>query len=401
MTPDQDKYRIAPADRETNIQPIAKIISDTYAGGGYLEEISKKYVGGCHYDFETTRLIWEGETLVHHWGVWGYPMRVGSVTLKSAGIGAVVTLEEHRKQGLMAWAVAESFASMRENGYDVSILRGRHYTKSGYRRAWNYVTTKLNPGHSPPEPLPEFELTHPYRPLSPADMEQITALYNLEYAGVSGSCVRPTYPMLEDGEMGAYGWFDGDTLLGYVRAAAKEDKSALQCLEAAGDPQQGLAVLGELIEKEECPELHFFTMPWGHPILQIVRQGACTVEDRYFWHTGWQIKVINLQSTLTKLIPLFEERVTRSHLATWQGALALDGDGESAALEIDRGKMQVTTKTASPDGITAGPALGRLLVGSDEPDEILRQEGITVTGMGAELLAVLFPNLYPDDEPLG
>ncbi|MFN2146159.1 MAG: GNAT family N-acetyltransferase [Anaerolineales bacterium] len=156
MTPDLEKYRIAPADRDADLEPIARIISDTYAGGGYLEEIKKKYVGGCHFDFETTRLIWEDDKLVHHWGVWGYPMRVGSVTLKSAGIGAVVTLEEHRKQGLMAWAVEESFAAMRENGYDVSILRGRHYFKYGYRRAWNYVTTKLNPNHQPPELVPEF-----------------------------------------------------------------------------------------------------------------------------------------------------------------------------------------------------------------------------------------------------
>ena len=134
-----------------------------------------------------------------------------------------------------------------------------------------------------------------------------------------------------------------------MRAVPKEDKKALQCLEAAGDPEQGLAVLATCsinMEKEEekYEELHFFTMPYQHPILQIVRRGSCTVEDRYFCHTGWQIKIINLGSTLTKLVPLFAERLAHSHLASWQGTLALDGDGESAALEIDAGKVTVSAK---------------------------------------------------------
>ena len=394
--PAPEQYRIAPAERQKHLHAISKVISDAFAGGGYLEEISKKYIGGCHYDFETTRLIWEGEKLVHHWGVWGYLMRVGSVLLKSAGIGAVVTLEDHRQQGLMAWAAEESFAAMKQNGYDVSILRGRHYYKFGYRRAWNYVTTKLNPGHQPPEPVPEFELKQPYRPLGPEDMGQINALYNQQYADMSGSCVRPTYPMLAEGEMGAYGWFDGDQLAGYVRAGAKEDKSALQCLESAGDPEQGLAVLRELMEeKEECTELHFFTMPKDHPILQIVRRGACTIEDRYFYHTGWQIKIINLASTLTKLLPLFEERLANSHLVNLQGGLALYTGDQNAALFIDRGKVSVIDRLGSLEEVHAGPGLGRLLIGSDEPGEIVRQEGITTTGLGMELINVLFPNLYP------
>ena len=32
---------------------------------------------------------------------------------------------------------------MHQDGYDLSILRGRHYVKMGYARAWNYVTYRL------------------------------------------------------------------------------------------------------------------------------------------------------------------------------------------------------------------------------------------------------------------
>lgn len=396
MRDDSNRYLMTQADPETHLMPISEMISEAFAGGEYLEEISKKYVGGCHYDFDVTRLIWDGEALIHHWGVWGYPMRVGSVQLKSAGIGAVVTLESYRKQGLMARAAQASFEAMVHHGYDISILRGRHYHKFGYRRAWNYVTTKLNPAALPPEEIPDYELKRPYRPLDPADMDAINQLYNRDYAGVSGSCMRPTYPMIEEGGMQAFGWFsEGGELLGYVRAVPAEEDKVLQCLEATGDPQQGLAVLGDLYREGNYQELHFFTMPRQHPILKIVRRGACTVEDRYFFHTGWLVKVINLHSTLQKLSPLLEARLAKSHLAAWEGRLHLDGGKQQASLEIKEGKIEVTEPLEGEHAIDGGYALSRLLIGSDEPAEIVQQEGMTLVGKADELVEILFPNLYP------
>jgi predicted acetyltransferase len=100
MTPKNNTYVMTSAHPQDHLMPISKMISEEFAGGGYIEEISRKYIGGCHYDFDTTRLIWDGNQLIHHWGIWGYLMRVGSARLKSAGIGAVVTKDTYRKQGL-------------------------------------------------------------------------------------------------------------------------------------------------------------------------------------------------------------------------------------------------------------------------------------------------------------
>ena len=58
-------------------------------------------------------------------------------------------------------------------------------------------------------------------------------------------------------------------------------------------------------------------------------------------------------------------------------------------------QVVVSGEIDSPDKIAAGPSLGRLLIGSDDPVEIVRQEGVDVFGMGEELLTVLFPNLDP------
>jgi len=388
-------FSITSARSDEHLVSISRIISDAFAGGGDLEEISQKYIGGSHYDFDTTRLIWDGNQLVHHWGVWGYSMRVGSVLLKSAGIGAVVTKESYRNRGLMASAAAHSFRAMVSHGYDLSILRGRHYHKFGYRRAWNYVTTKLDPGKTPPEKIPHFNLRQPFRLLGLADMDSINALYNRDYADVSGSCVRPTYSMWQDGEMKAYGWEEQSQLAGYVRAVPSPDQSALLCLEATGDPRQGLAVLRELLRQENCQQLHFFTLPEQHPILQVVRLGACTVENRYFQHTGWQVRLVNLASSLQKLLPLLENRLAASRFAGWQGSLHLDAGEQKATLKISDGGIQVTGEAPGVHRVHGGWAIARLLIGSDRPMEIAQQEGITFSGEAESLVEVLFPNLNP------
>jgi predicted N-acetyltransferase YhbS len=389
--PDLSSLLISPANPKTHLMPISQMTADAFANGQHVEEISKTYIGNCHYDFDATRLIWDGDKLIHHWGVWGYPMRLGSVRLRVGGIGAVVTLEEYRKRGLMFQAATDSFKAMHDLGYDLAILRGRHYYKFGFRRAWNYVTTRLKT-----EEIPDFKIQLPYEELGPEHMEQINALYNEEYADFSGSAVRPTYSMLKTGDMNAKGWFgpDGD-LKGYVRAVPTEDKKTLQCLEATGAPQQALGVLSELFKEGEYQDLTFFTFPHHHPLVQLVRRGSCVVENRYFYRTGWQVKVINLVSTLSKMIPLLEKRIMQSKYAGWVGTLDLEGDQQTVALLIDEGQIQIHDQRPGEHTLTAGPALGRLLIGSDNPREIIQDEGGICSGLAAELAEALFPNMYP------
>ena len=247
------------------------------------------------------------KSLVHHWGVWGYPMRVGSARLKTAGIGAVVTRELYRKQGLMQRAATESFGAMRELGYDVSVLRGRHYVKYGYARAWNYVTYRLTRDEVP-APVIEW----PYQPLDPSHLDEIFALYNATHEAFSGTAVRPTYRVTTAADMSLHGWFHENKLSGYLRAIPTDDKKSLQCLEAAGDVEQGLAVLAELFKQGDYESLTFFTMHRDHPMLKQIRKGACILENKYFDASGWRVRLVNLTGTLEKLRPLF--RVTPAML---------------------------------------------------------------------------------------
>lgn len=391
MKANAEQYDMTPADPNHDLMEIAQITSDAFANGEYIDEISRQYIGNCHYDWSTSRLVWDGEKLIHHWGVWGYPMRIESVQLKTAGVGAVVTLEPYRKQGLMQRAAMDSLRAMQNNGYDISILRGRHYVKFGYARAWNYVTYRLKLHE-----IPEINLKQPYELIGPDYMKAIENMYNNEYQDFSGTCVRPTYRMLDADGMLAYGWFNnGGHLSGYVRAVSTEDNKTLQCLEAAGDPVQGMAVLRDLLKKGEYEFLTFFTLPHQHSLLRRLRSGACIVENQYFHNTGWRVKIINLMSILGKIHPLFDERLRNSVYSNWSGSLHLDAGDQKATLHIENGQVRFIDSAPGQHNIRGGADIARFLIGSDDADEIIQQADIICTGDAASLAGVLFPNLYP------
>ncbi len=318
-------------------------------------------------------------------------MRLASTQLKVAGIGAVVTHPDYRKQGWMYRAAQASFDVMTQAGYDLSILRGRRYAKMGYARAWNYVTYRFNPEdflvHSTPS----------YYPLQPAEVPEMDTFYNQTHADFTGTAIRPTFTKRHPEDLCVYAWRDAvGKLAGYVRAIpAEENPKTLLCLEAAGDPDQALAVLVDLIRHGEYETLACFTLPYLHPLLQILRKGACLVEDRYFDISGWRVKLINLHSTLEKLTPLFEQRLANSQFAGWQGSLYLDGGQQTAALKIMQGIVTITDESPDKNVLNAGPDLARFLIGSDEPDEIIRQASIACSGLAQPLARVLFPNLRP------
>jgi hypothetical protein len=288
-------------------------------------------------------------------------------------------------------AATDSLKAMGKNGYDLSILRGRHYVKYGYVRAWNYVTYRLKA-----EEIPGMEVVSPYRLVGADKMDELNDVYNRNYSSYTGTCVRPTYRMLTTEDMQAYGWFDKTgRLKGYVRAVPTEDKKHLQCLEATGDPQQGLAVLSELFRQAEYESLTFFTIPHQHPILQTLRRGACLVETQYFHNTGWRVRILNLSSTLGKLRPLLNKRLLHSRYANWVGALRVDAGEQKATLQIEDGQVLFIDSARSEHNIRGGWQIARLLIGSDEPGEVIQQSGISCTGEADGLVEVLFPNLYP------
>lgn len=384
--------RLIQPDPEAHLQPIAQLAAEAFTNGQYVDQFCQNYIGNSHYDWQASRVIFDGDKLVHHWGVWGYAMRVEAVQLQVGGVGAVATHADYRKQGWMHQAAQASFDAMKQAGYDLSILRGRHYAKMGYARAWNYVTYRLKA-----EEIPAAAIQQPYQLLALEQVSEMDRLYNQTHAGFTGTAVRPTFRNRHPDDMGVYAWFEAQGKLeGYVRAFPDEQNpKELSCLEATGDPQQGLAVLNELFRSGAYESLGFFTLPHDHPMLQQLRRGACIVEDRYFDVSGWRVRLINLQQALHKLIPLLEKRLAQSQFAGWQGSLRLEGGEQAAALHIDQGKVEISSDADTANLLCGGQALGRLLIGSDDPDEIIQQEEMACHGLARPLSRTLFPNLHP------
>jgi hypothetical protein len=378
-------------DSKLHLRAIGQLVADAFSGGQYVDAFCDNYIGNSHYDWNVSRLVLDGEKLVHHWGVWGYQMRLGSIQIKVGGIGAVVTHADYRKQNLMHIAAQESFDAMARAGYDLSILRGRHYVKMGYARAWNYVHYRFE--------WKDFPVGEPpaYQPLALADIPEMDALYNRTHAAYTGTAIRPTYYNKHPDDMCIYAWRgEAGKLAGYIRAApSEEEPKNLLCLEAVGEPSQCLAVLGDLFKHGEYEKVACFTLPYLHPLLQHLRKGNCIAENRYFDISGWRVRLINLESCLQKLMPLLETRLAASHFADWQGSLLLDAGEQKANLHIVRGKIKLVRSASAPHILSGGADLARFLIGSDEPDEIIRQAGMECVGMAQPLAQVLFPNLYP------
>ena len=127
----------------------------------------------------------------------------------------------------------------------------------------------------------------------------------------------------------------------------------------------------------------------------MLRTGNCIAETRYFATSGWRVRIVNLHSTLEKIRPLLEARLQMSHFAEWKGQLLLDAGEQKAVLDIANGSVQVTEAQATDNSIEGGAGIGCLVIGSDNPQEIIRQEGIVCTGKALQLAVALFPNLHP------
>lgn len=374
-----------------HLRTMGQLAADVFSDGKFVDAYCNNYIGNSHYDWNVSRLAMDGDKLAHHWGVWGYKMRLESIQLKVGGIGAVVTHPDYRKQGLMHHAANESFDAMKRDGYDLSILRGRHYVKMGYARAWNHIHYHIK--------LEDFPLAEPmpaYAPLKLESVSEMDTFYNQTHAGFTGTAVRPTFYNKHPEDITVYAWRDAEgKLAGYVRAApAEEDPKSLICLETAGDPLEGLAVLADLFQRGSYENLACFTLPYLHPLLQYLRKGACIVEDRYFDISGWRVRIINLESTLRKMLPLLETRLSVSRFANWTGDLLLDAGEQKATLHIEGGKATLTDDP-SPNLLCGFAEIARFLIGSDDPDEIIRQSGMECRGLAQPLAKVLFPNLHP------
>ncbi len=376
-------------------EAVCDLVSKTFSGDGYFEvrrHCRNGYILNSHYDWKASRIGLIGERLVTHFGVWNITMRIGTARVRMAGIGGVSTDPEYRKRGFMARTARAAIEAMRECGYDVSVLFGIRdfYHRFGYVRAWSQCDYIVPAGELPKE-RPSARL----HTLKPGARDDLARLYNRENARFTGTAVKPTYtrrpwqPLVQ----GRF-WRDGrGRAAGYVVFRVREGR--VECREACGDPEQVLRVLATVARQSACGEVRLEAMPHDSPLIRRVRWGNCRAETYHARCGGAMVACINLASTLEKMRGELQRRLRASHLASWRGNLVVADAREAVTLTINRSHVQVTPGGRSRHMIRGGDHVAQLLVGTDDPAEIIRAARLRTTGDALAMAAVLFPNEHP------
>ena len=268
--------RVISPDPITNAHEVIELAAKTF--GGYYDfrrTLRDWYLLNSHYDWKASAVGFLGEDLVTHYGVWDYKMRIGKSVVRCGGIGCVATDGEHRKKGLMAQTVPHSLKSMRERGYDFSILFGiwDFYHQFGYTRAWNETSW-----HMGLDRLPKDLPTLKYKPLPPTPGDTINKLHNRYNATVTGAAVRPTFHKsfcFFKGKTEGFMWKSGRDA-GYVLVQVNGAK--LSCFEAAGKPDDILSVLQSIAQAKHLRDLSFETLPYNTS--WVARATVTVVDER-------------------------------------------------------------------------------------------------------------------------
>jgi predicted N-acetyltransferase YhbS len=353
-----------------------------------------------HYDWATSRIGLADDRVVAHFGVYNITMRIGTARVATAGVNLVVTDPDYRKRGLMPATIRASMAAMRERGYDLSIVCNaipNYYTRFGYVSAWPECDFFVRTRDLPHEP-PTYEL----RAFNTRHRQELADLYNAENDNITGTAVRPTFLRTkEPDDLLGYTWSgENGALLGYVIYDIVSNGHAVWHYDSAGDPDERLRVLAQIARREDADEVRFNRLPYSSPLAVRIRTANCTAELTYRPTGGWMAYIVNLKTMFEKLSGELSRRLSCSELANWRGTLVISTGREEVALQINRSHIEVQ---ASEDGeplqskhsLHGGEYVAQLVLGSEEPGELIAAHQMQLTGDAPRLTEILFPAQWP------
>ena len=367
---------------------------------GFVEHCRKGYIDGSAYDWRSSVIGLVGGEVVTHYGVWRYAMRVGRAGLVAGGIGAVGTAGSYRDQGFMARTATESLALMRANGYHVSVLFGIRdfYHRFGYVRAWNDESYIVAVADLPtPSRAPGARPLQIRAPITAATWRLLGELYNAEYAGLTGTAVRPTYTANRFPELSCFVWPSVSRPHGYV--LLKRSGQECLCWESIGEPERALGAARFVEERWGCKRVRFEFTHHLHPVTAALRRGEARRETEFHANSGPLICLLDLQGALRTLCPELGRRLEQSEYRDWIGRISVKEGEAACTLQIARSHVRVLDegagRTATDGSVLGSGALVQLLIGTDEPAEIVAGGGVALRGPARDLAAALFPAQRP------
>jgi hypothetical protein len=274
----------------------------------------------------------------------------------------------------------------------MSILFGIRdfYHKFGYVRAWREATYVVKVSDLP-DGAPAVR---PRKVASPC-REDIARMYNREHATCTGTAVRPTYRgRRRDKARTIHTWTDRrGRLRGYL--VLRQRRGRLECQETGGSVEQALRVLARVARRKGIAEVHFPSLPYDTPLARRLRRGNCRLEMSYVRSGGAMVRTLNLNTTLEKIAPELTRRLKASHMADWKGRLTIADGRQRLTLGIERSRVRAVPAASTRHSLRGRREVAQLLLGSDEPGEVIEAGRMKLSGDAARLVAVLFPNQHP------
>jgi len=267
-------------------------------------------------------------------------LRMPPAELRTACIGAVVTGEEYRKQGVARAVLDEVISSATAGGCSLLLLDGIAH----FYNQWGFVDVVDMPVHSI-ERAHILDLPQGACSLRPATVEDAPAmvdLYTRHFGPYDGSFERTV--ALQEHRLRHQ---SAESLT--MMIVGPEGETQGYFLGHASHPQYGLEIAAEtwpaalaalhhharLLEgQDEPPSVVKWLVPMRSRLFYLLVDRLWIVsETRSHRNAGWMARTANIPNLFAALLPCWSEQWRRAG-PRWHGRLTLDVEGERVTLEL-------------------------------------------------------------------
>lgn len=339
-------------------------------------------------------------------------VRVGNGQLKMAGIAGVWTAEAHRKKGYASRVMWASIEEMARRKYDVSILFGiaDFYHRYGYSACFTSPICQVETAQ-----LKGTVRGFKVRVATKRDLPKIVSVYRRAHRDRSASTVRPNAWQPVHGRWGP-GWrmprMAPDVERRPGKAIVAEDASGRMIGYAAFDAQAGHCMVTEVgaVNRSVYPALAHrirklaanvnadrvrFCMPVDDSFGAFLGRFGSTWTVHFPKNGGSMGRVVSLGSTLRRILPTLDDRLSRSgHKLPGKG-LTIDTDVGAVTLGLGKGCVVMIGEKKGPRVKIGQMALTQMLFGYRSVEDLAIEGEIELPRNQMSLVAALFPKSNP------
>ena len=344
------------------------------------------------FDYNNTRACFIDGKVVSVVQIFRRPMRIGGSIVQMAGVGNVSTLPKYRRAGHSSNVLRDSVQYMREAGYDLSVLFTdiqSHYAKAGW---------VMYPMYRARLTLPDRLDNQSGADIQQCDLDQdsraLREIYDCFNASRTGTIVRSveywnSRPKWREYEPSLF-WTARQN--GGVVAYLMCDRWFVR--EIGYLPNHECATIElfhRFFKQAKVEGVNSVEAIVPYECRQLLVSAGCNVRRVEGYHT--MIRIINLKSLFTKMLPTFETRLDGSEYSSWGGSILIRCESDNLTLSVDEGKIEVSAGNGEPkiDLAVSQTQLLNLLFGNMTAEQIAFSNGLAMDDSEMEMIGVLFP----------